>query len=327
MFKDEWAGFVMDMEVRRYSKTTVGTYIFHLKPFLLFLEDRGIGDLRRVTREDLLAYQVSFTQSKTREGKPYRWGTLCCKTRVVKRFFEYLEKIGKVLLNPAETMKEPRRESHLPRVVLNEEQARKLLEVPDLATLVGVRNRALLEVFYSTGVRLSELLHLQVEDVDFEGGLLRVNLGKGAKDRVVPLGETSAKVLRGYVTKVRPLGLKLGQEEKTLFLTNRGQPMSKVLVEMIVRESGREAGLMGVTPHVLRHSFATQLVRNGAPVEVVSRMLGHSCLSVTHIYAHVAGVDMKRAHQESHPREKEDGAEIVVEAEPKTFKECARARA
>ncbi len=310
--------FLEALKVKGYSPASLESFGLHLKPFVAFLEGRGIFDLRRVRKEDLLAYQVHWVEAKTALGKPYGWGTLCLKTRVVKRLFEWLEGTGQILLNPAEDIKEPKRVERLPRNVLTVEQAQRLLEAPDMATPTGVRNRAVLEVLYSTGIRLSELTHLSLGDVDLEGGLLRVNQGKGAKDRVVPLGTMAAKVLRGYLSQVRLLCLGERKEER-LFLNHSGQPLSKMMVQIIVRDYARKAGLtVRVTPHVLRHTFATQLVRNGAPVELVSRMLGHSDLSVTHVYVRVAGAEVKQTHQESHPKER--GAETVPEANPTAFK-------
>lgn len=312
--------FLEAMRVKGYVETSVESFEQQLKPLVDFMEGRGVFDARRVRKEDLLAYQVHWTQAKTKEGRPYRWGTLCWKTRVFKRLFEWLEGTGQVLLNPAEDLKEPPRgERRLPRNILTEEQAQRILEAPDLTTPEGMRKRAVLEVFYSTGIRLAELTHLKLSDVDFEGGLLRVNEGKGAKDRVVPLGSSAAKVLKGYIAHVRPLHLNGGQEE-SLFLNKWGKPLSKQMVEITVRECARKVGIpFQVTPHVFRHTFATQLVRNGAPVEMVSRMLGHSDLSVTHVYVRVAGAEVKKAHQESHPREKEP--EAVPVAAPTSFKD------
>ena len=313
------AKFLEAMKLKGYAPASLESFDLHLKPFMAFLEGRAIFDLRRVRKEDLLAYQVQWAEAKTAQGMPYRWGTLCLKIRVVKRFFEWQEATGQVLLNPAEDLREPlRTDRRLPRNILTEERARKLLETPDMTTPTGVRNRAVLEVLYSSGIRLSELTHLTLNDVDFEGGLLRVNKGKGAKDRVVPLGMTAVKVLRGYTTQVRSQVLS-GRKEERLFLNHLGQPLSELMVQIIVREHGKKAGLpVRVTPHVLRHSFATQLVRNGAPVELVSRMLGHSDLSVTHVYVRVAGAEVKQTHRESHPRERT--ADAVPEAKPTSFK-------
>lgn len=301
-FKELEEGFLKSLVVKGYSPTSRRLYGDNLRLFLDFLEGRGISDVRAARKEDLLAYQVYWVTARATGGKPYSVGTQCARIRGVKRFFEWLEATGKVLLNVAEDVKEPTLGKRLPKVILTEEEVKKLLEAPDLSAPLGVRDRAILEVFYSTGIRREELIHLILEDVDLEGGVLRVNLGKGAKDRVVPFGEMAKVFLKGYLREVRPRIAREGV--KALFVSKHGEPLTKTSVGLVVKGAGRKVGLR-ISPHVLRHTFATHMVRRGADVVAVSKLLGHSDLSVTQRYVHVAGVEVKQTHRESHPRERD----------------------
>ncbi len=320
---------VRHLQGKGYTPATVTGYGRYVKPFLAYLAEKGVVDLRRVTVDELLEYRQRVLEAKTFQGKPYRWGTVCLMIRSAKTLFDYLEETGQILLNPAVNMKEPPRPHRLPHVVLNREEVEEILRVPDTSTSTGMRDQAILEVFYSTGLRLGELIRLRVEDVDQEGGFLRVESGKGGKSRVVPLGQEAMRFVKGYLLKGRPHLAPKGRDEKALFVNKEGNPVSKQAVEIMVRMAGRRAGIgKPVSPHTLRHTFATLMVKNGAPVEAVSKMLGHVFLSTTQVYTHVAGVDVKKAHGEAHPRERGKAAqEAKAGAEPTVtaFKGWSRA--
>jgi integrase/recombinase XerD len=289
-----------------FSASTVEAYgLLNLGPFLDFLTKKGVDDLRRVTADDLLEYRVQVMEGKTWLGKPYRWGTISMRIRTVKRFFGWLEETGRILLNPAGRLEEPRKLKKFPVTVLTEDEAERLVVVPDTSTTTGLREKAVLEVLYSTGLRLGELVGLLMEDVDFEGGVVRVNGGKGAKDRVVPLGDAASRCLKAYVIQARPHLLRRDKNEKHLFLSRYGTPLMGGLVQRMVGIAARRAGIeRQVTPHTLRHTCATLMVRRGAPIQAVSLLLGHADLTSTQIYTHVAGVDVKETHEASHPRER-----------------------
>lgn len=295
------------MKVKNYSPSTIDGYSRGLLQFLDWLrKEQEIREAKRVSRDTLNTYQLMLVEHRDEEGRPYTTSTLSVKIRAVKRFFEYLEDTGHVLVNPAEYLKEPKKEIRLPRVVLTEAEARKILDAPNLSTMTGIRDRAVLEVFYSTGVRLEELVSLTIYDCDLQGGLLRVNKGKGAKDRVIPLGRHAVRFLKEYIIRIRPHFTKSNKTIRNLFVNQLGGPLSKQVVEITVRNYAKKAGIgKKVTPHVFRHTFATQLVKNGADIVAVQKMLGHSSLRVTHIYARVAGTDVKKTHSGHHPREKD----------------------
>jgi integrase/recombinase XerD len=320
VMNDHISGFIEHMKVKNYSPQTIATYSEHLPGLFAHLKEQGITDIKRVSRDHLQAYQLaiaSHTSERTKER--YSVGTICTKTRAMKRFFQYLEDSGTILINPAEHIKEPKAQKRLPRTVLSEEEVRKILAQPKLSTDNGIRARAILEVFYSTGIRLEELINLTIFDCDLQGGLIRVK-GKFSKDRVVPLGKHAVKFLKEYITQVRPQQTRKNKAVKNLFVSRFSDPLSKQVIELMVRGYARKAGIKKkVTPHTFRHTFATDLIRNGADIIAVRNMLGHSALSSTNIYIHVAGTDVKRTHTQSHPRERDKEAEIVPDI--RTIKE------
>jgi len=314
-FADLLFAFKEHLRVKNYSPATIRTYSDYLQRFFSFLGRKEITDIRQVSRQLLKDYQLKLTEH--RDPKPYTPATIGLNIRAIKCFFEYLEKTNQVLINPAEHLKEPKKESRLPRVVLSKEEAMKILEQPNLSTLRGIRDRAILEVFYSTGIRLEEMAGLTIYDCDLQGGFLRVNKGKFAKDRVIPLGRHAVRFLKEYITHARPKQTK-NRPLRSLFVNREGLPLSKVMIQIIVKSSARAAGIKKkVTPHTFRHSFATELVRNGADITAVQKMLGHSDLRVTQLYTRVAGVEVKRTHSRHHPREKDkaDREEIKPDVE------------
>lgn len=301
-FNDLFFAFTAHMKVKRYAAATMDAYGRELRKFLAYLEGSGVTDIKRVTRGMLNTYAVGLMEAKA-QGTITLW-TVSLKIRTVKRFFKYLEASNVVLINSAEYLKEPKKETRLPRTVLTEAEAMKILDMPNLSALTGIRDRTIMEVFYSTGIRLGELINLTIFDCDLQGGMLRVNEGKCAKDRVVPMGRHAVRFLKEYITRVRPHHTRNDKSTRILFVNQSGGQLSGQVVAIIVRGYAQKAGInKKVSPHVFRHTFATQLNRNGADIRAVQKMMGHSRLSVTQIYTRVAGVEVKKTHSTSHPRE------------------------
>lgn len=324
-FDDLLFAFREHLRVKSYSPASIATYTGYLRGFFAYLAEIGVKDAKRVTRDHLEAYRLRLAEYRVRGDRGYSVSTLCLKVRAVRRLFEYLEMMNRILVNPAEMFKEPKKETRLPRVVLTAKETRRILDAPDLSHEIGIRDRAMLEVFYSTGIRLGELRCLTLFDCDLQGGLLRVNKGKGAKDRVVPLGRHAVKFLKTYLAKVRPLYTRGKRAERCLFVGRLGVPLSQQAVQKAVRNYARAAGIRkNVTPHTFRHTFATELVRNGAEITAVQRMLGHANLSVTQLYTHVAGVEVKKTHRLSHPRERDAAVKEEITPDIRTVKEPRR---
>jgi integrase/recombinase XerD len=322
-FTDHLSGFTEHMKVKNYSPASIAVYSEHLPGLFSHLKEQGITDVKRVSRDHLQGYLLMITEhtSSRTKGK-YSVGTICTKTRAMKRFFQYLEDSGTILINPAEHIKEPKTEKRLPRSILSEEEVKKILAQPRLNTINGLRARAIIEVLYSTGIRLEELMNLTIFDCDLQGGLLRVNKGKFAKDRVVPLGKHAVKFLKEYITRIRPQQTKKNKTLRNLFVSRFSDPLSKQVIELMVRDYAKKAGIKKkITPHTFRHTFATELIRNGADIIAVRDMLGHSYLSATNIYIRVAGTDVKKTHSMSHPRERDKEAKEAIIPDIRTIKE------
>lgn len=295
-------GFKEHLKVLNRSLATVKHYCGHVK---IFLDTTGTN-VKQMTRTALEAYIAGLYEQKTKEGKPYSVGTISTKVRSLKTFFEYLEQANIVFINPAEFIREPKKVRGIPRNILTPAEARQILDQPNLGTRKGIRDRAVLEVFYSTGIRREELCSLTIYDIDLQGAMVRINKGKGKKDRVVPMGKHAVRFLREYITKVRPHFTRNNRTTRRLFIDAFGKPFSTQMATITVRTCARAAGIgKQVSPHVFRHTFATQLVKNGADIVAVQRMLGHADLKITTVYLRTVGIDLKAAHQKSHPREKE----------------------
>jgi integrase/recombinase XerD len=295
-------GFREHLKVLNRSAATLKSYTENAKFFL----DAAGCDVRAITRKTIENYIATLHEHRTSEGKPYSAGTISVKVRSIKRFFEYLEKANIVFINPAEFIREPKKVRGIPRNILTPAEARAILDQPNLGTLAGIRDRAILELFYSTGIRLEELCSLTIYDADLQGGLVRINNGKGKKDRVVPMGKHAVKFLKEYVTKVRPNLTRKNRTERRLFIDRTGKPLSKKMVSLNIKACSRAANIgKHVTAHTFRHTFASSLIKNGADIVAVQKMLGHAVLKATEVYLRALGIDLKAAHKKSHPREKE----------------------
>jgi integrase/recombinase XerD len=221
----------------------------------------------------------------------------------VKGFLAFLAEENYLGRNPVQGLRYAREPDRLPRNVLTPREARKIIEQPDLQTVLGYRDRAILEVLYATGIRKAELMNLNVEDVNLEEGLLRVNGGKGNKDRLVPLTRLACSFLENYLQAIRREFLG-GSQTRRLFLSSRRRPMGKNTPGRLVEKYARLAGVpKHVTCHLWRHTCATHLVRNQANLRHVQEILGHRQLTTTERYLHLTIADLKAAHHKHHPRE------------------------
>ncbi len=241
----------------------------------------------------------SFLAYSSQQGLSRK--TLGRKLAAIRSFFKFLMRTGQVAKNPAKSIQTPKTEKKLPSF-LSIQEALDLLELPDKNTPEGIRDRAILEVFYGTGIRLRELTILKIDDVDFHEGLIRI-LGKGNKERLVPMGRMAEKSLRGYL-KIRNQFLKeVEKDKRVLFLSKRGKPISPRTVQYRVQKYLQQiSDLSSLSPHLLRHTFATHLLEAGADLEAVKELLGHASLSTTQIYTHVKMERLKQIYRQAHPR-------------------------
>jgi integrase/recombinase XerD len=279
---------------RGLSPHTRSAYSSDLRPFLLFLKQRGVVALNSVTRRHIMDYLL-WEKDRGLAGS-----SLSRRLVAIRVFFRYLLQEGLLAANVTEVMDSPKIWRELPDT-LSPREVGAMLAAPREDRKLGLRDRAMLEVLYGTGLRVSELAGLKIEDIHFDAGYVRC-LGKGSKERLVPLGGAAAAALQRYLERERPALLKVGPVP-TLFLSRLGRGLTRQSVWNLIRRYARAAALgKRVTPHTLRHSFASHLLANQAPLRLIQEMLGHADIATTQIYTHVDSSRLKSNHSRFHPR-------------------------
>jgi integrase/recombinase XerD len=267
------------------------------------LRRQGVRDVRAVSRAQVVSFARWLQGATGPGGEPLSFATRDSRLSLVRVFFAFLVKRRIVLTSPAEGVS-LRREDRLPRRVLSEGEARRLMAAPLPSTPVGLRDRAILETLYGTGIRLSECVRLDLQDVDLSGGALFIRDGKGRRDRKVPLTGRAAVALDVYLREARPALGASGKEAAVFVSWRTAGRLTKAGVQIVVRRRGRLAGIPGpLGPHALRHSCATHLLRGGADVRHVQELLGHEHVQTTTVYTRVELKDLREVVERSHPRE------------------------
>ena len=276
---------------RGVSENTLTAYRSDLVGFALWLKKQGI-EIIRTEDGDIRSYLASFRNHSVR--------TLARRLSSLRRFFGYLVREGMMSHDPCARVESPRLGRPLPKS-LTETEVEALLNSPDINKVLGLRDRTMLEVLYATGLRVSELISLTSLQVNLRQGVIRV-VGKGNKERLVPLGEEAVSWLHRYIEDGRPDIVKQRSID-ALFPTSRGTAMTRQAFWHLIKRYAVSAGInKPLSPHVLRHAFATHLLNNGADLRVVQMLLGHSDISTTQIYTHIARERLKNLHSEHHPR-------------------------
>jgi integrase/recombinase XerD len=277
---------------RGLSPRTADAYRSDLEFFNDFCAGRGLRAPSAVRREDIVDFLM---REKDRGLRP---ASLARRLVTVKVFFRYLEQERLLDGNVTDTMDSPRLWKLLPET-LTPREVDRLLAAPDPAAPLGIRDKAILELFYATGLRVSELADLTLDSIHLEEGFLRC-VGKGRKERVVPFGRSAGEWVARYLRQVRP---RLDPGSPILFLTRRKTPFSRQALWRLIKRRAVEAGIdKCVSPHTLRHSFASHLLANGAPLRVIQEMLGHADIATTQIYTHVDRDRLAAVHHQFHPR-------------------------
>lgn len=278
------------------SRNTLASYRADLMQLIEWLsrQPRANGSLIDVTQVDLLAFLSD------RIGQGVKASTTCRVLTCIKRFYRYLLRQGKIRADPATNIDSPKISRHLP-VSLTEAEVEALLAAPDTRQPLGLRDRAMLEILYAAGLRVSELVGLSISQIRQDMGVVRI-LGKGSKERLIPLGEEALHWLSLYFQEARPV-LLAGKHSNMSFVTTRGDAMTRQAFWYLIKRYARQAGIVkSLSPHTLRHAFATHLLNHGADLRVVQLLLGHSDISTTQIYTHVARESLKQLHARHHPR-------------------------
>ena len=294
--------------VRGWSQRTVEIYTGELRNFFAYLERQGVTQLGRLNRSHLEGYRLEIFQQRHRD-KPLAKSTQQVRLIGVKQFARFLYRENYLLLDLAEGFELPRGNDSLPRPVISEREAVALVQTPDVNTPIGMRDRAILEIFYGTGIRNSELRLLVLDQVDREHGHLRIDHGKGSKGRMVPLGEEAHAWLEHYLDQARVHFVKRADQNLVFLGLQTGERMPRGWLSLMVRRYAVQAGIeKKVTPHVLRHTCATHMLRHGANVRHLQTLLGHASTDTTQRYTRVELSDLAAVVRRCHPREQVDQA-------------------
>jgi integrase/recombinase XerD len=289
------------MAIHNYAKTTIKCRRRYLAYFAEFAALHGVDESKDVTLELLLSYQRGLFDHRKRDGNPLSFGTQAQRLVPVAQLFSWLRRQHRIEVNPAADLLMPRPDRRLPEATLSADEMALLLGAPDTSKPLGLRDRAVLEVFYSCGLRRAELISLWLRDVDFERGTVFVRCGKGAKDRYVPIGERALFWLRLYVEIVRP-GFVSDRFPHHLFLSSVGTPLCP---DWLCRKVRRYLAMAGIDKrgscHLLRHTVATLMLEGGADIRYVAEMLGHANLDTTQRYTRVSIERLRSVHASCHP--------------------------
>lgn len=286
-------GFIDNLWLRdNLAKNTLEAYRSDLKRLQLWLAENN-SDLLEANAQNLIAY-IGALSDKTKPSTQRRI------IATLRRFYRALLAENRINQDPTLQIDLPIPTERFPKT-LTEAQVEALLAAPDTSTPLGLRDRAMLETIYASGLRVTELVELKVFEVDLTMGLIRIT-GKGSKERLVPLGDWALDKIKDYATQARPVLQKTPQS--ALFLTRFGTPMTRQMFWQIIKRYATEAGIEQkmISPHTMRHAFATHLLNHGADLRVVQLLLGHADISTTQIYTHIARERLKKLHAQNHPR-------------------------
>lgn len=287
-------GFIQYLkDIKKSSKNTILSYQRDLRKFFAYLQEARIWDITKVNQTNLNSYMLYM------EKENFAASTVSRNIATLKSYFMYLFKQGIISQDPADQLKAPKIEKKMPGI-LTVEEVNLLLSQPSGNSNKELRDKAMLELLYATGIRVSELISLTMEDINLTSGYIRVR--EGSRERVIPFGHAARLALKNYLDHARE-GMIAAEDEPVLFTNCSGQPMSRQGFWKVLKQYAKRAGIeTDITPHTLRHSFAAHLVENGADLHSVQEMLGHSDVSTTQIYAKFNNNRIKEVYSKAHPR-------------------------
>lgn len=291
------AEYIIYLKIERgLSANTVTSYKRDIEKYLTFLTEKKITQLDEVSRFEILDFLQTLRQSGAADNSIIRM------VSSLRKFHQYLKRESIVSDDPMQLIDTPKKASTLPKAI-SPQAVEQLLEAPDTTTPLGVRDRTILELMYATGLRISELVNLKLSNMHLTMGFIQT-MGKGKKERIIPLGEIASQWLDHYLDGARVyLQDQSAETSEYVFLNSRGKGLSRQGVWKKVKQLALEAGIdQNVTPHTLRHSFATHLLENGADLRMVQELLGHADISTTQIYTHITKTRLKQVYSDYHPR-------------------------
>lgn len=294
----------MDAECQRFldyllverglSSNTIAAYGRDIAQFVEFAREMDADSVTEISESLIDRFLARLRK------EDYATTSAARKLAAIRSFLRFLEREGDLQASVSNSLENPRPAKPLPKV-LTEDEVVRLLSQPNRSDMNGLRDRAMIETLYATGLRVSELINLLADNVNLSVGFVRC-IGKGSKERVVPIGEVAVETIRQYMAVCRPRFAQGGRSEY-LFLTNRGGPMTRVGFWKIIKKHARAAGITKqITPHVLRHSFATHLLEHGADIRSIQEMLGHASVATTQVYTHVTRDHLREVYTKAHPR-------------------------
>jgi len=297
--------YIQSLKVRNLAERTIKAQQWKLSKFLIFLQRLGITGTEQINKGLILDYQTDLYHAINHLGRPNSVCTQNDMLSAVKGFTKFLKQRDYIISDPAQDIPYGKTPRTLPRGILSRSEARRIVNAPDTSCSIGYRDKTIMEVLYTTGIRKEELNNLTLNDVDYNDGFLRIICGKGRKDRMVPLGRICCRYLENYIKSVRPDLIK-DPYNNHLFLTFRGNKFSKNVVWELVKKYAKKAKIKkNVSPHTFRHTCATAMLKNKADIRAVQELLGHESLDTTQIYTRVTINDLKKVHARCHPREKD----------------------
>jgi integrase/recombinase XerD len=289
------------MRITHYSERTVENRAAYLRLFIAWCDERGLRRPQEVTRPILERYQRHLYHYRKKNGEPLSFRSQYTRLIPVRAYFKWLAKYHDILYNPAAELELPKLEKRLPKHVLTQGEAETVINQTDVATPLGLRDRAILETLYSTGMRRMELINLRLYDLDADRGTVMVRQGKGRKDRMIPIGDRALAWIGKYLADVRP-ELVAGEDAGVLFLTHLGEAFTPNRLTQLVRDyvMAAKLGKSGAC-HLFRHTMATLMLENGADIRFIQEMLGHVKIDTTQIYTQVSIRKLKQIHTATHP--------------------------
>lgn len=304
-FKKYIEEYAQSLKVRNLGRRTITNACWKLDKFIVFLAKNHITHIDGINKETIRSYQIELYQTLNTRGRQncvsYQNGMLSA----VSQFMRFLHERDYIVSDPAKNIQYAKQPKSLPRGVLTPSEARKIIHAPDTSSVIGYRDRTILEVLYSSAIRKEEVNNLTLKDVDYHDGFLRIDGGKGNKDRIVPIGRIACRYLENYIKSVRPELIKDPYNDH-LFLSLRGTRLSKNMVWELVKRYAKKAQIRkNVHPHTFRHTCATVMLKNKADLNSIRKILGHTSLNTTQIYTHLNITDLKEVHKRCHPREQD----------------------
>jgi integrase/recombinase XerD len=293
--------YLAHLTERNYSPWTVSQLHSHLRDFIVWGESQGVTRPQHIDRPKLETYQRYLAAYRQKNGKPLCADNHHLRFSAIRLWLRWMVKQGRLLYNPATDLDLPRKEKRLPKAILSASEMERVLAMPDVRTPLGLRDRAILETFYSTGMRRAELAGLMVWQIDHERGTVMIRQGKGKKDRLIPIGDRALLWIARYRDRVRS-GLVVGRDEGILFLGFMGEAMDLGDLTDMVAGYVKQAHIKKPgSCHLLRHTMATLMLENGADTRLIQEMLGHASLDTTQIYTQMSIRNLKKVHTAAHP--------------------------